>query len=129
MSRALRRLAAATDPASLGRRHGITLEGLSNAAVEQARPRDGLGAIALPDAVGGLDGAPLTGVGGLEEGELLPASEVRGAHTQQADGLAAHLGCRKIDRDAPDRLGQVGRLVDGALSSDRLEASVAHLDS
>ena len=52
MSRALRRLVAATDPASLGRRHGIALEGLRHAAVEQTRPRDGARAEPSADEVG-----------------------------------------------------------------------------
>ena len=135
-----RSVAASADPTPRGSRcSGAVIGSRSNGAgrprPEQPRPGDRPLAEATPDGVLGLDHAGA----GARVSERSPAGRTAPAGRghpgsrplipTQAHAHPAHLRSGQLERRPPDRLGQVGRLVERPLAGDRPEGRVADLDA
>ena len=99
----------------------VSLERRRQAGANQASSRDRLIAEPVTNGIGRLDHAPTAGVVGREQCELVSFAEARRAYPKQADPEPPDLGPRKLEGRSKDGIGQVGRLGQGSLSSDRSE--------
>ena len=115
------------------RLHRVALERCWQAGAEEPGAGHGGVTVAAPDRIGrlGRASAPVATIGPRvrpEHPELLALAEVAGRHAEQADLEPADLGPGELERNPPDRFGEVRRVDEGPLAGDGPKARVADLD-